>query len=330
MPAKKAAARTKRGPGDWRDETLARVRALILEADPEMIEERKWRKPSNGMAGVPVWSHNGIVCTGETYKKRREADVRQGGLAPGPDAALQFQPGRQHAQGDRHSRRGEDRRGRVQGARARRRWPGMSLPAKKAKPGRAVQSRWSLSGGNPQIAKADGDAPVQAFIAAMPGWKRDVGRRLDALIVRTVPERAQGRAVEHALLRHRGPAAGSSASIASRSTSRWRSSAARRCVRSHPVESKQKDVRYLHIYEDDQLDEKLVASWIKQASELPGRRLLLSRVTSGRKVGPNDLARLVLKWVAARRRYKSPTTAGHPLRRTRRWHDNEIVPPASR
>ena len=54
--------------GDWRDETLARIRTLIQEADPEMIEERKWRKPSNGMAGVPVWSHNGIVCTGETYK----------------------------------------------------------------------------------------------------------------------------------------------------------------------------------------------------------------------------------------------------------------------
>src|SRR5688572_21602051 len=55
--------------GDWREETLARMRALILEADPEMIEERKWRKPSNAMAGVPVWSHDGIVCTGETYKK---------------------------------------------------------------------------------------------------------------------------------------------------------------------------------------------------------------------------------------------------------------------
>ena len=54
--------------GDWREQTLDRIRGLILEADPEMVEERKWRKPSNGMAGVPVWSHNGIVCTGETYK----------------------------------------------------------------------------------------------------------------------------------------------------------------------------------------------------------------------------------------------------------------------
>ena len=53
---------------DWRGETLARVRALIREADPEVVEEVKWRKPSNAMLGVPVWSHAGIVCTGETYK----------------------------------------------------------------------------------------------------------------------------------------------------------------------------------------------------------------------------------------------------------------------
>ena len=54
--------------GDWRGETLARVRSLIREADPEVIEEVKWRKPSNSMRGVPVWSHDGIICTGETYK----------------------------------------------------------------------------------------------------------------------------------------------------------------------------------------------------------------------------------------------------------------------
>ncbi len=53
---------------DWRSDMLARIRALIEQADPDMVEERKWRKPSNGMAGVPVWSHHGIVCTGETYK----------------------------------------------------------------------------------------------------------------------------------------------------------------------------------------------------------------------------------------------------------------------
>ena len=54
-------------PGDWRGKLLTRLRALIMEANPEMTEERKWRKPSNP-AGVPTWSHNGLICTGETYK----------------------------------------------------------------------------------------------------------------------------------------------------------------------------------------------------------------------------------------------------------------------
>src|SRR5439155_19679256 len=53
---------------DWRGQTLARVRMLIKQADPEVVEEVKWRKPSNSMLGVPVWSHAGIICTGETYK----------------------------------------------------------------------------------------------------------------------------------------------------------------------------------------------------------------------------------------------------------------------
>jgi hypothetical protein len=70
--------------GDWREETLARMRALILEADPEMIEERKWRKPSNAMAGVPVWSHNGIVCTGETYTKVVKLTFARGASIPDP------------------------------------------------------------------------------------------------------------------------------------------------------------------------------------------------------------------------------------------------------
>ena len=54
--------------GDWRGEMLARVRKIIKEADPDVVEEVKWRKPSNGMLGVPVWEHDGIICTGETYK----------------------------------------------------------------------------------------------------------------------------------------------------------------------------------------------------------------------------------------------------------------------
>src|SRR5215212_2460502 len=73
-----------RDVGDWREETLDRVRTLILEADPEMIEERKWKKPSNGMTGVPVWSHNGIVCTGETYRKVVKLTFARGASVPDP------------------------------------------------------------------------------------------------------------------------------------------------------------------------------------------------------------------------------------------------------
>ena len=69
---------------DWREEALARMRALILEADPEMIEERKWKKPSNGIGGVPVWSHNGIVCTGETYAKAVKLTINKFLCKPNP------------------------------------------------------------------------------------------------------------------------------------------------------------------------------------------------------------------------------------------------------
>jgi hypothetical protein len=66
-PARLIDARIKK-LNDWRGETLARVRALIKQADPDVVEEVKWRKPSNSMLGVPVWEHDGIICTGETYK----------------------------------------------------------------------------------------------------------------------------------------------------------------------------------------------------------------------------------------------------------------------
>ena len=89
---KKATAKTasriarpkSRDVNDWREETLSRMRALILEAVPGMTEERKWRKPSNAMAGVPVWSHNGIICTGETYRNYVKLTFAQGASLPDP------------------------------------------------------------------------------------------------------------------------------------------------------------------------------------------------------------------------------------------------------
>ena len=70
--------------GDWRGETLARVRALIRQADPEVVEEVKWKKPSNSMLGVPVWEHDGIICTGETYKAAVKLTFAKGAALEDP------------------------------------------------------------------------------------------------------------------------------------------------------------------------------------------------------------------------------------------------------
>jgi len=129
-----------------------------------------------------------------------------------------------------------------------------------------------LSGGNPQIAKAYGDEPVQAYIAAMPGWKRDLGKRLDALIVRAVP--GVRKAVKwnsplygvedgmwflsfHVFTKYVKVAFFRGASLRP----------------PPPGPSKQKEVRYLDIREDDKLDERQLAAWVKQASRLPGERM---------------------------------------------------------
>jgi hypothetical protein len=69
---------------DWREALLERIRGLILEAEPGMVEERKWKKPSNGMRGIPVWSLNGIVCTGETYKSYVKVTFAKGAFVKDP------------------------------------------------------------------------------------------------------------------------------------------------------------------------------------------------------------------------------------------------------
>ena len=126
-----------------------------------------------------------------------------------------------------------------------------------------------LSGGNPQIAKGDGDAPVQAYIAAMPGWKRDVGRRLDALIVETVPD-------VHKAVKWNSPFYGVEGEgwfLNVHCFTKYVKVAFFRGSSLRPVppgQSKQEDVRYLDIHEDDELDDAQLASWVQQASELPG------------------------------------------------------------
>jgi hypothetical protein len=129
-----------------------------------------------------------------------------------------------------------------------------------------------LAGGNPQIAKADGDAPVQAYIAAMPGWKRDVGRRLDELIVGAVPGVCK-------VVKWNTPFYGVEGQgwfVGFHCITKYVKVAFFRGTSLRPVppgESKQKEVRYLHISEDDQIDEAQFASWVKRASQLPGERM---------------------------------------------------------
>jgi hypothetical protein len=129
-----------------------------------------------------------------------------------------------------------------------------------------------LSGGNPQIAKADGDAPVQAYIAALPGWKHDVGKRLDALIVANVPNVRKA-------VKWNTPFYGIEGQgwfLAFHCVTKYVKVAFFRGKSLRPlppVESTQKEVRYLHVREDDRFDETQFIAWVKQASKLPGKRL---------------------------------------------------------
>ena len=134
---------------------------------------------------------------------------------------------------------------------------------------RKVATPTLLAGGNPQIAKADGDAPVQAYIAAMPGWKRDFGRRLDALIARTVPGVRKAVRWNSPFYGIEGQGWFLSFHCFTRyvKVTFFRGTALRPLP---PGASKHKDVRYLDIHEADQLDEARLAAWMKQASELPG------------------------------------------------------------
>ena len=141
--------------------------------------------------------------------------------------------------------------------------------AKKTVAKRVAAKAILLAGGNPQIASADGNAPVRAYIAAMPGWKRNVGRRLDALIVRTVP------GVRKAV-KWNSPFYGVEGQgwfLNFHTFTNYVKVAFFRGTSLRPVppgESKHMEVRYLDIREDDPLDEAQMATWIRQAAALPG------------------------------------------------------------
>ena len=129
-----------------------------------------------------------------------------------------------------------------------------------------------LSGGNPQIAKGDGDAPVQAYLAAMPDWKQNIGRHLDTLIERTVPTVRKA-------VRWNSPFYGIEGKgwfLSFHCFTRYIKLAFLNGAELDPpppVESKHQRTRYFHIHEDDALDESQLRDWVSQASKLPGEKM---------------------------------------------------------
>jgi hypothetical protein len=281
-PPKKAGAAPRlngkriRASGDWRAETLAEIRRLIREADPDVVEERKWAKASNP-SGVPVWSREGIVCTGETYKQIVKLTFPKG-------ASLKDPQGLFNSSLEGNARRAIDlRKGEaldpnafkalIQAAVAVNLQSSASKsksPPKGEAKTRAAKPVKLLSGGNPQIAMADGDAPVQEYIEAMPGWKRDLGKRLDAIIVLSVPNvrkavkwnspfyGVEGRGwflSVHCFTKYVKVTFFNGASL-------------------HPIPPggtpKSEDSRWIDLRENDALDEAQFAAWVKQAAELSG------------------------------------------------------------
>jgi hypothetical protein len=264
---------------DWRGATLSRTRKLIHDADPDVVEESKWM-------GTPVWSHDGILCTGETYKAVVKLTFAKGASLPDPKKLFNSSlEGNTRRAIDIHEGKQVDASAfkaliraavalNTSGGKPPERSTKRSMPAAVARPKVAAKTRAAakpklLSGGNPQIAKGDGEAPVQAYLAAMPGWKSAVGRKLDALITRGAPK------VQKAV-KWNSPFYGVEGQgwfLAIHCFAKFVRVGFFKGTSLEPLppgKSKVSGTRYLDIREGEQLDEKQFASWIRQAAALPG------------------------------------------------------------
>jgi hypothetical protein len=175
---------------------------------------------------------------------------------------------------NRSTRRAASGVARKKAARVSKRSAGMRVgadpgPAKSAATKRIAAKPKVLAGGNPQIPKADGDGPVQAYIAAMPGWKSDVGRRVDSIVTRTVPDVVKAVKWNSPLwgIEGQGWFLGAHCFTKYVKLTFFRGKSLRP---PPPGQSKSKDVAYLDIHEGDAIDEKQLATWIRQAAALPG------------------------------------------------------------
>jgi len=253
--------------GGWRGERLAEIRQIIHEVDPGVIEEWKWK-------GTPVWSHEGMYVNANAFKDKVKITFHHGAQLSDPghlfNAGLE---GNKWRAIDIHEGERIDRKRLKVLLRAAVTY-NTTHKVPKSKGSTAIRGSGKvvlLAGGNPQIPKGDGDAPVQSYIAAMPGWKHDVGRWLDALIVRTVPTVRKA-------VRWNSPFYG-----VGDASQGWFLSY--HCYTKYikvtffrgtaltpppPGTSKTKGVRYLDIHEGETDHEEQLASWIGQAAALPG------------------------------------------------------------
>ncbi len=247
--------------GDWRGKTLARMRALIHEACPEVEETWKWR-------GVPVFEKDGILCTGETYKAVVKLTFANGAKLADPKRLF-------NASLEGNARRAIDiREGEMVDAVA---FKALIQAAVAANAGKAKAAKPAarpkkpvklLSGGNPQIAKGEGDAPVQDYIAALSGWQRDLARRLDALVVKSVPD------VKKAV-KWNSPFYGIEGQgwfLAVHVFTRYLKVTFFKGTSLKPVPpgGTSKEARWIDIHEGETIDDAQMARWVKQAAAVKG------------------------------------------------------------
>jgi hypothetical protein len=261
---------------DWRGKTFAAVRKAVLAADPKIVEAWKWM-------GSPVWERDGMIAVCDAHKGKVKLTFAHGAHLADPDhlfnAGFEGNARRiiDFLEGDKinapaltalvraaivHNQTKLKKNAKAKAA------PKADAKTKPAKSPKAAKPTL-LSGGNPQIAKADGEAPVQAYIDAMPGWKRDLGTRLDALIVRTVPNVQKAVKWNSPMYGIEGRGWFLSFHVFTRyvKVAFFQGASLRPLP---PGTSKGKDTRYLDIHEGDALDEAQLADWVKQAAKLPG------------------------------------------------------------
>ena len=246
--------------GDWRGERLAEIRALIHEVDPEVAEDLKYW-------GSPTWSRDGTFAIGSVQKDKVKITFTNGAQLKDPESVFNAGLGGKKwrsieiSEGDQID------------------WTALKALLREAvaynkehsytsRKARAEGKPVLLSGGNPQIAKADGDAPVQAYIAAMPEWKHDVGRRLDELIERTVPDVRKA-------VRWNSPWYGIEGMgwfVTYHVFTRYVKVTFTNGMRLDPLppgEAKDPDSRWINIHEGE-LDEAQMETWVRQAAAVPG------------------------------------------------------------